>query len=71
MSNDTYGNFAEPKAPFSSRRSESVVVSALEKCEQLEKDLLNCIRLIYKQEKYKEWCETNYPNIVEKLRREK
>lgn len=69
MSENDYGNFAEPKAPFSSRRSEKVVVSALEKCEQLEKDLLDCVRIIYKQADYKEWCEKNYPEIVKKIKK--
>lgn len=70
MSENSYGNFAEPKAPFSSRRSESVVVSALERCEELEKDLLICIRLLYKEEKYKGWCEKNYEKYVKKLKGE-
>lgn len=67
MSENNYGNFAEPKAPFASRRSEEVVVSALEKCELLEKELLDCLRILYRFPEYQEWCEVNYPNFVKKL----
>lgn len=43
-----YGNFAEPRAPFSSRRSEDVVLSALKRCEELESELRDAFCLIGK-----------------------
>ena len=39
MNENNYGNFAEPKEPASSRRSESVVLTALKRCEELEQQL--------------------------------
>ena len=39
MNENNYGNFAEPKEPVSSRRSESVVLTALKRCEELEQQL--------------------------------
>ena len=78
-SNETnYGNFAEPKAPFASRRSEEVVLLAVKRCEELEDkvmgleaELFECVRIIYKNPDYQRWCEANFPEIVKKLRGEK
>lgn len=40
MENQTYyGNFAEPTEAKKSSRTESVVLSAIEKCQQLESEL--------------------------------
>lgn len=44
----TYGNFAEPKAKTGSKRSEDVLLTALERCEQLEERLEACCRLVGK-----------------------
>ena len=73
-----YGNFAEPKAPFASRRSEEVVLKAIQRCEELEDrvmgleaELFECVRIIYKNADYQRWCEANFPKIVKKLRGEK
>jgi hypothetical protein len=41
-----YGNYAEYKEPQVSKRSEGVVLSAIEKCESLENELNNaCVRI--------------------------
>lgn len=42
----TYGNFAEPKVKTGSKRSEDVLLTALERCEQLEERLEEACRLI-------------------------
>lgn len=44
----TYGNFAEPKIETGSKRSEDVLLTALERCEQLEQRLEECCRLVGK-----------------------
>ena len=36
MNETNYGNFAEPKQPKVSKRSEDVVLSAIKRCELLE-----------------------------------
>lgn len=44
----TYGDFAEPKVEIGSKRSEDVLLTALERCEQLEQRLEEACRLIGK-----------------------
>jgi hypothetical protein len=43
-----YGNFVEPKAKTGSKRSEDVLLTALERCEQLEQRLEEACQLIGK-----------------------
>jgi hypothetical protein len=44
----TYGNFAESKIEKGSKRREDVLLTALERCEQLEERLVEACRLIGK-----------------------
>lgn len=46
MNEQNYGNFAEPKETFCSKRSDEVLLSTIEKCEQLEKELVDAARKI-------------------------
>lgn len=39
MNETNYGNFAEPKENFCSRRGEDVLLTALKRCEELEQQL--------------------------------
>lgn len=39
MNETNYGNFAEPKENFCSRRGEDVLLTALKRCEELEERL--------------------------------
>jgi len=41
-----YGNFAEPKEEKTSKRSEEVVLTAIQKCELLEEQLKKAYELI-------------------------
>lgn len=43
-----YGNFAEPKESFCSKRSEDVLLTALKRCEELENKLNTTCQLIGK-----------------------
>lgn len=46
MNETNYGNFAEPKETFCSRRGEDVLLTALKRCEELEQQLQRaCIML--------------------------
>ena len=45
---NNYGNFAERKESFSSKRGESVLLSAIDRCEQLESELERACQMIGK-----------------------
>lgn len=65
---NTYGDFTEPKEPRTSRRSEEVVIRAVERCEKLCDELFKCVKLLYTHPEHKEFCEENYPEFIEKLK---
>lgn len=48
MNENNYGNFAEPKESFCSKRSEDVLLTALTRCEELENKLNLACQLIGK-----------------------
>lgn len=50
MNETNYGNFAEPKEDFCSRRGEDVLLTALKRCEELEERLNRACQMIGKLE---------------------
>ena len=48
MNENNYGNFAEPKETYCSKRSEDVLLTALKRCEQLEEELQTACIMIGK-----------------------
>lgn len=48
MNEQNYGNFAEPKETFCSKRSEDVLLTALKRCEELENKLTMACQLLGK-----------------------
>ena len=50
MNETNYGNFAEPKENFCSRRGEDVLLTALKRCEELEERLNRTCQMVGKLE---------------------
>lgn len=50
MNETNYGNFAEPKEDFCSRRGEDVLLTALKRCEELEERLNRACQMVGKLE---------------------